>query len=1375
MKRLILIFAILISVVGVLIMASPMLLRLTGLDEPVKSYILSKVMKDEQGSVDLDEFRIGLGTLELNNVFIEAQNKRYALSMPIIRFDFHFHDFFLNPTNPQVAIKSVSIIEPVLILSKSDINSTESSQGNNKLDSLIYRLNRIEGIEKVLLEKGAVFYRTSARDSLPFLTDIEGQVSLKQLNQIQVAAHASFLSTQKANCKLNAALDLAEMYLDARIQLLNYKADETILPASLKKLKLENGFINGKIAVEMRALSPDSIWMNGQLDVSNLTASFDELQLHETQSSIVFDQQVFRIQDGRGTLNGSEFRFHTLDNPIFGSDLQAEIQFPSLSLANLISPNLDKDILNFSAVLDYNKLNKKIVAKLTAERSEIVPDLDMSNLKAKVTFSNGKLTLNNSYALIRHAQINATGAWDLHEEKLSLQLMASQESGEHIMLDRLSDKLHNLQISLGLDTRTSQLKGKWDYLIASTGDSLLEMSGRLNGQSDAFEVELLRSNYPSTQAFVRFVNVISNPEIERGQLTNFPLTAFMNETFVKNPLDRFNTDIRVRGQFDNLSTKVTFIDKQNEQNDFRLSANIRDILQANKQVKGAIEIKNLMGFYDFKLREGILNGLFDFPSGIKGDVQLDLINKGQLSGGFEMNDFCISAALSDTVLTNEVLLQNQLSGKIELGGTITDPEISAQVNAERFVFNDKGYYQAEMSVRADEKQLLVDSIKVSLNNLAFIEGNFIARFADRNLSGNFSGNGMDVSKILETINPGPQNLTGTATYAMSLGGTFDNPKLAASGRIENGVLFRTGFSHLDFEFTDTIRNLGKFYDLSDHQIAFSEISLVGEGEYSLSAVGNFPLDENLPLDVDFHFKGDALKFLPDWVNFFEGGTSITDIHLGLEGSRSQLKVKSGFCQIDRGELWMKAVAPHIEDIHGTIELEEGTNKVNIKNLKASVDGQEVTFNTVRNIAPSTSRKLENWYFRTLDLDFGILSIVTDKGGVELNIPGLMRKKESGHLFLSGKSDQETFYFAGPVKHPTAYGTLTLYNAWLTYPFILPTQKVKTNKRDIAVEFLKNMEWDVKLISGKDVRYRREIPAYIDNVNTELYVDESSPGLDFSGILSEGTFRPIGKLNSSRGRLEYLDQSFKVDFFSVEFTEWDLYPLISGRAWTTIRDSVGAVPKTIYLRLYDVDEETNSEKAQGSLENFRFKLESADPQIGEDQEQVLSYMGFSVTNLKDKATSVGGAITERYLFRPLLRPLERALEQRLGVDMVRINSNIAKNLFYSSFGYNAESNLFFNPFTSNASYLFLMQSSDITIGKYISKDIFLTYTGQLVSVYNQNEPELDFNHSFGVEYRFLRNVLVEFEYDRELMRYYRLSNQKQYMDDFKIRLRHSFTF
>jgi hypothetical protein len=87
----------------------------------------------------------------------------------------------------------------------------------------------------------------------------------------------------------------------------------------------------------------------------------------------------------------------------------------------------------------------------------------------------------------------------------------------------------------------------------------------------------------------------------------------------------------------------------------------------------------------------------------------------------------------------------------------------------------------------------------------------------------------------------------------------------------------------------------------------------------------------------------------------------------------------------------------------------------------------------------------------------------------------------------------------------------------------------------------------------------------------------------------------------------------------------------------------------------------------------------------------------------------------------------------------------------------------------------MQSSELTLGKYLSQDLYLTYTGQLVSLYDQAESTFDFNHSIGIEYRLLRNVLLEIEYDRELMGYLAIPNEKQYLEDIKIRLRHSFAF
>jgi len=249
-------------------------------------------------------------------------------------------------------------------------------------------------------------------------------------------------------------------------------------------------------------------------------------------------------------------------------------------------------------------------------------------------------------------------------------------------------------------------------------------------------------------------------------------------------------------------------------------------------------------------------------------------------------------------------------------------------------------------------------------------------------------------------------------------------------------------------------------------------------------------------------------------------------------------------------------------------------------------------------------------------------------------------------------------------------------------------------------------------------------------------------------------------------------------FSLELSEYKDLPDVSGRAWTTIRDSVGAIPKTIYLQLYTLDSNTGQTRETGDWQDFKFKLVSADPTIGETQEQVLAYLGYSVDNFKEKATNVGGALTEKYLIRPLLRPIEKVLERSLGMDLVRFNSSIARNLFASSLGREFSSqgtNPFYSPVSGDVPYLYLMSSSEVTVGKYINEDIYVTYTGQLVSLVDNSEGGFDFNHSLGLEYRFFRNVLVEFEWDRELLGYFDVANERQYLEDFKIRLRHSFTF
>ena len=86
-------------------------------------------------------------------------------------------------------------------------------------------------------------------------------------------------------------------------------------------------------------------------------------------------------------------------------------------------------------------------------------------------------------------------------------------------------------------------------------------------------------------------------------------------------------------------------------------------------------------------------------------------------------------------------------------------------------------------------------------------------------------------------------------------------------------------------------------------------------------------------------------------------------------------------------------------------------------------------------------------------------------------------------------------------------------------------------------------------------------------------------------------------------------------------------------------------------------------------------------------------------------------------------------------------------------------------------LLLLQSSEITLGKYLISDIYFTYSGQLVSIYD--EPSIGLNHKLGLEYRLLKNLLLEFEYDRLLNSQYYYNPEN--LHDFRIRLRHSINF
>jgi hypothetical protein len=468
------------------------------------------------------------------------------------------------------------------------------------------------------------------------------------------------------------------------------------------------------------------------------------------------------------------------------------------------------------------------------------------------------------------------------------------------------------------------------------------------------------------------------------------------------------------------------------------------------------------------------------------------------------------------------------------------------------------------------------------------------------------------------------------------------------------------------------------------------------------------------------------------------------------------------------------VIPPLRDIKADIELKRGESFINIRHIEGKLENRFVRIYNLDSVMVNNSI-LAPWDFEDFGLNFGVLVLETDQRGIPLSIPGLMNPGDIGFFATEGKQSSEKFYFSGPVEKPQVRGKVILNESRVTFPFLVDPTVASAPEEDKVLDFLMNINWDVKAIPGVGNRYFVDIPAIIDQVYLDLNIDNVSEGLEFSGRLSDESFRVGGSIESSRGRVEYLDMNFRVERFGAIFNKFELFPEVHGRAWTTVRDSTN-FPRDIYLVLYAINPETKQEMSRGRWEDFRFKLVSSDPTIGETQENVLAYLGYSVENISNKASDIGVTLTENLLIRPLVRPLERKMERGLGLDYVRLSLQITSNLFYYSlqprWKYLPESSyLRYNYNSSIDPALMLLQSSEITLGKYVFKDIYFSYSGQLVSIYD--EPKFGLNHRFGLEYRLLQNLLLEFEYDKLYMdpKFY----DQDAMHDFRIRFKHSFNF
>ncbi len=962
------------------------------------------------------------------------------------------------------------------------------------------------------------------------------------------------------------------------------------------------------------------------------------------------------------------------------------------------------------------------------------------------------------------------GTIDLINGEYKARLHSTRNIGHYVFLDKIggSRQLGNLSIHGNISDKS--LNGEWGFLIESESDTVFTVSGTTELHDAVFDFKATHSSSPDFVFSAKVSDIFGTPTVNYGYIKDLPYEAFTSQKrlleFSKNNV----IEGVIGGPINNLNLKIAIIDRETSENTVSLTTHLAGLLDLERNISGQIVFDRFTMDYNLLVGNNFVKGDFTSNSSLKGIVDINIEEQEQISSSIHLNGFHLAKLLNDSTMDN----QGELFGIIEIDGNFDNPQFSANLRAEKFIINDIGYYTFSLASTADTSRIQIDSLNITLNNASILTGVLDIDLEKETIIAEAKGNQIDADYIFRTLFHQENLITGYGDYRLSANGSLRSPKITSEILIQNGELADIPFDEVKLSVKDSLADNTNFFDYENHLININNFLMVKGGLYHFESEGNLPIYKDGEIDIDMKFDGDFFSFLPRMDDIFADGACFSTIQLAIGGTPNRIKIKNGFIEFERGELWLTDVVDHIENMSGRIEILEGSNQVDIKNIYGEVEGKSIVINTKRNVVTSDGTKLENWYFKDIDLDFGILEMETPDGGLSLEIPGFMIEGERGEIAITGRVDDEKFYFAGPVKQPKAWGSATLSNTQFTFPFISKGD----GELSPAVLFLTGVHWDVMAYVGQDVDYVRTIPAFLGEVDAEVGIDSRSEGLKMVGVIRDKTFRPSGGMESTKGRIDYLDLNFRVENFEVLFKSSEELPEVYGKAWTSVRDSVGAIPKTIYLELYAQDPETEQETMRARWEDLRFRLVSADPTIGETQEQVLAYLGYSVDNFSEKASDVGGAVTDNYIIRPLLRPLERNLERYLGIDFIRFNAGLAKNLFKAGFNQTSTNGTFNNAYQYNGSlqpYALLLQSSEVTVGKYLSQDLYLFYTGQVVASNINDQNQLDFNHSVGLEYRFLQNILVEFEYYREAFQYYQIYTDKSYMEDFKIRLRHSFAF
>lgn len=1343
----------------------------------------------------LHDFSIGFGHISFYEVTTTNEKHTYDLNLQEVRLGYNMLKLLWYEFDPLKVVETVTLKNPRLILYQRPRDKTlsikaDSTSRSQVLNKILMNFQKIPNIDRIQVSGAEIVWELNDGDRLPVLDRLNGYLVSTSTDEVDFDLVGKFHDAANSVISLIGDIELVKENLRAWLIMDDCRISDDFPFLKNGIYSFEKAVLDGAVYIYSRSFSLDSVALKGNVKAKDFSAYiFNQHALAES-FDMSFSGQTLEFKKFSGTVEDGEFTFDGIIENLSDPQIHWYLDVTDFSAKYLKnSHDIFENVLDgkMEARAEFSGPLRKI--KITA--NAISPEIQFAivpftNVEAELTYSDHLLEFSRVRADFKKLRTRGDGYVNFDKNRIAFQLKSDLQVPPETfeVVDKLNEASFVLDTDFGGDIHTKQFYGNFKYSFANDNETLFKGAGPYTLDNQFLYFTVQSPELTDTLLIAGAVDqLFSNPTFKTLSVRNSPILECTSSPVIAEIANDYRVNLLFNGPYNNLEGKMSVLSKpQNDATIFTLAGNLKEVFTDTQNFRGQFTAQTsplkLSGEMEISFEEDGLRAEINSPNLVNGNLFLGYAEDAPLEGKLFVHKFSVSDYLPEASQISKSLQQGFIAGEVVVSGTAQKPNLHFDLAANEFIVNSVGYYSTRLRGEMINKSLSFENFQVRLNSNPVFNANFHWNLNNDSLDAEIVGENIESNFLAETILKNKNIIRGSFSYAIHAKGPAKRPRISGNVEVRDGTLMDNSFKVIHVVFDDSISAGAEVLDLDEHILKIKDFVYINKNEFTLTASGLAGLGADGLLDLKANVSGNVLGELPRILPYFKNAQSVGELSVHVGGSRSKPQLTQAKLSVFDGSLEFESVIPPIKELQMEVELSEPNNFVHIEKIEGKINNQPINIYNVRE-AIADSISLSPWYFEELDLDFGILVLETGKRGIPLSIPGLMEEGDIGYFAASGRSDSEKFYFAGPIDEPYVRGEIILSDSRVTFPFIGSDEV--SDESNPVVEFLMGIEWDVHAVAREGNRYFVEIPAYVGEAYMDLDIDNVSKGLTFTGKLDDESFRVEGAVQSSRGRVDYLDFDFKVEKFGADFSRFELYPTVYGRAYTTVRDSTGDFSRDIYLVLYAIDPETNQEISRGRWEDFRFKLVSSDPVVGETQQQVLAYLGYSVQNIPGKASEVGLTMTENFLVRPLMRPLEKRIERGLGLDYVRFRSRLTSNLFYMSM----QNQLHFlrEPLYMNAALnnninpaLLLLQSSEFTVGKYLAKDLYLTYTGQLLSGYDETnfeQAKLGLYHRFGLEYRLLKNLLLEIEYNKFQLKTYLYDRDA--LNDFRIKLRHSFHF